>query len=102
VFVDDVVEANALALQKRPLGGYNIGLGLETDVTQLAHTLVSASGKKVDINHGPPRPGEQKRSVIDPKAYQNATGWQPKVGIDVGLRTTYAFFEKRSAEQHGI
>ena len=95
VFVDDVVEANALAVEKRPVGGFNIGTAKETDVNALAARLIRASGAKVDVQHAAPRAGEQRRSAIDPAAYARATGWKPKVDVDDGLARTFAWFKGR-------
>lgn len=92
VFVDDVVEANALALQHRPPGGFNIGTAVETDVLQLASRLIEASGRDVKVVHEAARPGEQKRSVIDPAAYARATAWRPRVAVADGLTRTFRWF----------
>jgi UDP-glucose 4-epimerase len=95
VFVTDVVDANARALERRPVGGFNVGTGQETDVLALARGLVAASKKAIDVKHAPARQGEQQRSVIDPAAYGRETGWKPTVPIDDGLAKTYAWFRDR-------
>ena len=92
VFVDDVVEANARALEQRPLGGFNVGTGVETDVRELARRLIECSGRSIDVQHAPARAGEQKRSVIDPTAYGRASGWRPTVAVADGLARTFAWF----------
>jgi UDP-glucose 4-epimerase len=92
VYVDDVVDANVRAFQARPQGGYNVGTGRETDVLALASALVNAAGRDVQVEHGPPRPGEQRRSVIDPSAFGRATGWKPTVEVADGLARTYHWF----------
>jgi UDP-glucose 4-epimerase len=92
VFVDDVVAANALALDKRLQGGFNVGAGIETDVKQLAQGLIAASGKNIEVHHEAARPGEQRRSVIDP-AKLKAAGWAPSVVVDDGLKRTYSWFQ---------
>jgi UDP-glucose 4-epimerase len=97
VFVEDVVQANALAFEDRPEGGFNIGTAQETDVVTLAEHLIRASGRKVEVVHGPPRPGEQRRSVIDPAAFGRATGWKPTVAIADGLARTFRWFASRSS-----
>ncbi|HEY4221793.1 MAG TPA: NAD-dependent epimerase/dehydratase family protein [Myxococcota bacterium] len=105
VFVEDVVNANALALDKRPHGGFNVGTGVETDVNVLARSLVNAgvaSGHAgTDIVHAEARAGEQKRSVIDPRAYEAAVGWRPTVSVEDGLARTFAWFAERQAAGQG-
>lgn len=96
VFVGDVVAANALALQKRLVGGFNVGTGQETDVNQLASALLAAAAAPVPVNHEAARPGEQRRSVIDPGKL-SAQGWKPSVTVAEGLARTYRWFaEQRS------
>lgn len=95
VYVEDVVDANVRAFTSRPQGGFNIGTGRETDVLTLAAALVHASGREVQVEHGPPRPGEQRRSVIDPAAFGRATGWAATVDIQDGLARTFHWFAER-------
>jgi UDP-glucose 4-epimerase len=91
VFVDDVVQANRLALQQRLVGGFNVGTGVETDVNQLAAALLAAAPTKVAVHHAPPRAGEQRRSVIDP-AKLKAAGWSTSVDVGEGLARTFRWF----------
>ncbi len=95
VYVDDVVNANALALQHRLVGGFNVGQGKETNVNQLAHALLAASPTQVEVVHAAARPGEQKRSVIAPAKLQQACGWQAQVSVDDGLARTFRWFAAR-------
>lgn len=95
VFVEDVVAANAAALDKRLLGGFNVGAGVETDVNLLARALLDASEAPVKVVHAEARAGEQKRSVITPARLQAATGWRPTVTVEAGLARTFAWFKER-------
>lgn len=97
VYVDDVVEANARALEQRPQGGFNVGTAVETDVVALARHLVEVSGRATPVVHAEARPGEQKRSVIDPAAYGRATGWRPTVAVAEGLARTFRWFAQGKA-----
>jgi UDP-glucose 4-epimerase len=96
VFVDDVVAANALALEQRLVGGFNVGTGKETDVNELARALLAASPQKVDVVHAAPRAGEQRRSVIDPSKLR-AAGWSTSVDVGEGLARTFAWFKDQRA-----
>jgi UDP-glucose 4-epimerase len=96
VFVDDVVAANALALQQRLVGGFNVGTAKETDVNELARALLAAAPNKVDVTHAAARAGEQRRSVIDPSKLR-AAGWSTSVDVDDGLARTFAWFKSQRA-----
>jgi UDP-glucose 4-epimerase len=92
VFIDDVVDANARALDKRPHGGFNIGTGIETDVVAIAQALIRRSGKQIHVQHAEARQGEQRRSVIDANAFAHATGWRARTSVEHGLAHTYDWF----------
>lgn len=97
VYIEDVVNANALALQHRLVGGFNVGQGQETNVNQLARTLLDASALKVEVVHADAKPGEQKRSVIDPARLRAACSWQAQTSVTEGLARTFAWFAQRAA-----
>jgi UDP-glucose 4-epimerase len=98
VYVEDVARANLLAAERRHDGPLNVGTGVETDVNALYRILADAAGVAAPPRHAPAKPGEQRRSCIDPAAAGRALGWRPEVRIDEGLRRTLAWFrERRSA-----
>ncbi len=95
VFVGDVARANLLAAEKGFTGALNVGTGVETDVNRLYALMARAAGVDVAAQHAPARPGEQRRSCIDPSAAATALGWHPEVSLDDGLRRTIEFFRAR-------
>ncbi len=98
IYVDDVVRANVLAVTTDLRGIYNVGTGIETSVNVLYTHLATHSGATGAPRHGLPKAGEQRRSVLDCRKLQTATGWTPTVLLDEGLRRTVAYFaEQRSA-----
>ncbi len=101
VFVGDVARANLLAAEKRFSGALNVGTGLETDVNQLQALTASAAGVTSAPQYAPGRPGEQKRSCIDPSAAAVALGWRPEVALAEGLRRTVEFFRARMKASRG-
>ncbi len=92
VFVGDVARANVLAAEKGFAGALNIGTGVETDVNRLYALMAHATGVEAAPQYAPARPGEQKRSCIDPAAAAAALGWRPEVSLEDGLRRTVEFF----------
>jgi UDP-glucose 4-epimerase len=72
-----------------------VGTGIETDVNRLYRVLADAAGVADAPRHGPEKPGEQRRSCIDPSAAGPALGWRPEVGIEDGLRRTLEWFRAR-------
>ena len=98
VYVGDVVRANLLALEREPIGPVNVGTGVETDVNRLAALLLQVSGSRSEVRHGPAKPGEQRRSVIDCGLAAARLGWRPEVSLEEGLRRTVDFFRARVAQ----
>jgi UDP-glucose 4-epimerase len=97
VFIADVVRANLLALERDFCGALNIGTGVETDVVTLFRLIRDGVGCAAREQHGPAKPGEQRRSVLDPRAARAALGWEPRVPLADGLRQTIDFFRQRVA-----
>jgi UDP-glucose 4-epimerase len=95
VCVADVVRANLAVLTTDFAGPVNIGTGVETDVNTLFALLCEAVGVRVEPRHGPPKPGEQRRSVIDPGLAERVLGWRPHAGLKEGLEEVAAFFRAR-------
>lgn len=95
VYVDDVVRANVLAVTTDLRGVYNVGTGLETSVNTLYALLAKHAGSAPPARHGPPKAGEQRRSVLDCRKLQAATPWRAEVSLDEGLRRTIAYFAAR-------
>ncbi len=94
-YVGDVVRANILVLNYEKSDIFNIGTGLETDVNTLFHKLRSLIGANFEEFHGPPKPGEQRRSVISYNKIYKALNWKSEVSLDEGLRLTVEFFKAK-------
>lgn len=97
VFVGDVVRANLLALESDYAGPLNIGTGVETDVNRLFALLCDAAGHHPGAQHGPAKPGEQMRSVLDPRRAGEVLGWQAETPLADGLQRTVAWFREHRA-----
>jgi len=92
VYVGDVVEAFVLALGSDAQGSFNVGTSVETDVKELYGLVASAAGSEAAPEYGPARPGEQKRSSIDPARIRTQLGWEPRVDLAEGIRLTVDYF----------
>ena len=97
VYVGDVARMSLLALERDATGPVNIGTGRETDVNELAATLLEVSGSRSEVQHGPAKGGEQRRSVVDIRRAAEVFGWRPEVSLRDGLARTVEFFRARAA-----
>ncbi|UCE17759.1 MAG: NAD-dependent epimerase/dehydratase family protein [Gemmatimonadota bacterium] len=92
VYVEDVAQANLLALKQETSDIFNIGTGTETDVNTICNMLWKLTGADTEPTHGPACPGEQLRSVIDAAKAERSLGWRSKISLEEGLRRTVHFF----------
>jgi nucleoside-diphosphate-sugar epimerase len=59
---------------------------------QLAEVLMRASGRSVEVEHAPARPGELQHSSLDATKLR-ALGWEPRTGVQEGLAETFRWIE---------
>ena len=95
VYVGDVVAANLQALAYNRSGIFNIGTGRETDILTIYLKLQELAHSPLGPVHGPPKPGEQRRSALDSHLARENLGWQPAVDLEEGLSQTVAAFRQR-------
>ncbi len=97
VHVSDVVAANLACLGRPGFHIYNVGTGVETNVVQIYEGLRDALGSELEAVHGPPSPGEQRRSSIDSSRIRRELGAAPSLSLAEGLRRTAEWFRDRQA-----
>lgn len=95
VHVSDVVRANLAAAGRPGFHTYNVGTGVETDVVQLFRGLAAALGIEASAEHGPAKPGEQRRSVIDPAKARRELGLPAALPLAEGFARTARFFSEK-------
>jgi UDP-glucose 4-epimerase len=91
VFVDDIVEANVLALGRGSGETVNIGSGVGVSVLQIFSELKSILGFEGEPIFDAPRPGEIQRIYLDASRAREVLGWRPRVGFREGLEKTLAW-----------
>jgi UDP-glucose 4-epimerase len=90
VEVGDVVRANLMAAQSSLTEAVNISWGRETSVLDLIAALneVGQGQPLLEPQFAPERPGEVRRSCLDPSRARRELGWRAEVELAVGLRRT--------------
>lgn len=95
VYVKDIIDANLLALNYAESDFFNIGTGMETDVNTIFNLLKKKTGSKQKEMHGPKKPGEQKRSVLDYSKAKKILGWSPKYDLEKGMEGTVKYYQNK-------
>jgi UDP-glucose 4-epimerase len=88
VYVGDIVDANLRALEAGSGGTFNIGTGEGLTVNDLYRRLKDLTGYQGEVKYAPARPGEVFRISLDASRARETLGWQPRTGLDEGLRAT--------------
>ena len=95
VYVGDVADAVARAVASPEAKGIaNIGTGVETSVNELYRRLARLTDVRRPAEHGPAKPGEQRRSVLDTTRARSLLGWSATTPLDEGLTQTVLWFQK--------
>jgi len=88
LYVDDVVEANVLALDRGAGEMVNLGTGVGTSVNAIVSELNAILGTRLDPIYEPARPGEVQRIYLDAARAREVLGWTPRTSFADGLRRT--------------
>ena len=91
-FIENVVEANLLALGALNAAGKmcNIGCGERITLNQLVANLEEELGIKAQVSHLPPKLGDVRHSLADIERARAILNYQPRVMVKEGLRRTVA------------
>ncbi len=93
VYVEDVAEAVARAVDSRAIGEFNIGTSRETSIAELAESLRGIACPEAEILYAEAKPGEQLRSCIDVAKAKRGLAWAPTVDLSAGLKRTLAWYQ---------
>ena len=88
VFIDDVVDATVLALEKKEANHqvFNVGSGIATTVSMVANTLKKLHMSNVNINiSGKYRLGDIRHNYADLSKIENALGFSSKLNFKAGI-----------------
>ena len=89
VYIDDVVDATILGLEKDEANNqvFNVGTGVAVDVLTVANELVKNYGVNVSINvSGNYRLGDIRHNYADLTKINKLLGFTPKVAFETGLK----------------
>jgi UDP-glucose 4-epimerase len=96
VYVDDVVDAFSRAAHKGGGLVLNIGTGKETSVLELYRLMSGAAGVDLPPRAAPERPGELRRSALDPRRAAIHLGWKPWTPLSEGVAAVLDHTRTRS------
>jgi UDP-glucose 4-epimerase len=92
VYVEDLARAHVLALD--PIAEnktYNLDGDEPVSIRRIAETVRDLLGE-VDVQFGPPRPGDLTARVVSTDRVREELGWIPRVSFGEGMRRTLAWY----------
>lgn len=94
-YVDDLIEGflRLMATEDEFIGPVNIGNPGEFTILQLAEKIIELTGSHSKIVYIPLPSDDPMQRKPDISLAQEKLGWQPKIGLDEGLRKTIAYFD---------
>jgi UDP-glucuronate decarboxylase len=94
-YVDDTVEGLLRLMDAGVEEPVNIGNPHERSVLELAERVLRLTGSRSRIEYRPLPADDPTRRRPDIGAARRLLGWEPKVGLDDGLRRTVDYFRAR-------
>ena len=97
IYIEDVVEAclRLIALTGDS-GTYNLGSGVGYSINQVRGVVETASGKSLQAVYRSARGVDVRSVVLDDSSLKVALGWQPAIGLEDGIRRSWAWLLNQS------
>lgn len=95
-FVDDLIEGfiRLMATDAAITGPINLGNPGEFTIRELAEKVIALTGSRSTIETRPLPADDPKQRQPDITRARAQLGWEPKVDLDAGLRSTIAYFDQ--------
>ncbi|HJS29818.1 MAG TPA: NAD-dependent epimerase/dehydratase family protein, partial [Anaerolineales bacterium] len=95
LYIEDMLDAYDAAVGQIELAAgqaFNIGGGPSNSLSiweEFKPILEDLTGRSIDVDRGPWRPGDQKVFIADTRKAERILGWQPKVKVRTGIESIY-------------
>jgi GDP-L-fucose synthase len=97
--VDDLADACICLLKRYSDERHiNIGCGEELSIRELARSIQGIVGFEGALRYNSERPDGTPRKLLDVSRLK-ALGWQPRIGLDEGLRDAYRWYRDQVADK---
>ena len=96
LYIDDLISFVECAIKNQePLYGlYNCGYGSAVSIKTLVEKIITASGKKIKIEHDLSQPTIKTSLSLNCKKAKKELGWSPNTNLDEGITKTIAWWKK--------
>ena len=95
VYVEDVANANMLAMENGKEDVYNIGTGIGTSVLELFNLSKHINQYSLEPQFGTERPGDLRKSILSSKKAEQELNWMSHFSLEKGLIQTHDYFASK-------
>ena len=99
IYVDDIVEANLLAMNLGNRETINIGSGVGTSIIDIFKILSEIIKFKWEPLFGPAKAGEVEKLYLDIVKSKKELKWKPKISLEQGLKLTVDYMKNINDEK---
>ena len=101
-FVTDLIDGfvRFMATPKDVIGPINLGNPVEFTILELAEALIALTGSRSKLRRLPLPADDPRQRRPDIARARAVLDWEPKVGLEAGLRKTIDYFDKLLSKPH--
>ncbi len=99
-YIDDVIEANLLAMRQADSGVYNIGSGSRTSIGELARRIIEVTGARAKVVYANPQIGDAEHTWAKVDKAKQELGWEPQISLEQGLERFVDWWSTRPKEDN--
>jgi nucleoside-diphosphate-sugar epimerase len=99
-YVDNVVQANLLAIQAPEAAGrvFNVAYGESVTLNRLVQLIGEITGRELIVEYAAPRRGDVRHSRADITLARTELGYEPEVDLSEGLRRTAEWYAAKALQ----
>lgn len=98
VYVDDVVRANLMVLEKGEGEAFNIGTCIPTSTVSLYREIKRLMNSTIEPPFGEARQGDLRNSMLDYSKAKTTLGWEPQTSLTEGLTHVIEYFTRLTSK----
>lgn len=102
VYIDDIVDATILGLERDSANGhsFNVGTGIAVDVLTVANTLIEKYGSKVQVTvSGNYRLGDIRHNYADITLARKLLGFEPRWSFEKGIEQFAKWVDQQAVQE---
>jgi UDP-glucose 4-epimerase len=84
-YIDDIVKANTMFMDRGRSGIYNIGFGSGTSINELSEKIIGLANSTSTTYHSSSQLGDVEHTLASADLLKKELGWHPTTSIDEGL-----------------